>query len=512
MSIATATRYGKLEGVEIAGLQVFKGIPFAAPPIGPLRWSPPDAPASWNGTRDATRFGKVSPQNPLLLRALAAMVIDDEQSEDCLYLNVWTPGADRTKRPVMVWIHGGAFTIGSGSQGIYDGSVLARRGDVVVVTINYRMGPFGFLRLKDITDGKIPSSGNEGLLDQIAALEWVRDNIADFGGDPENVTIFGESAGGMSVGCLMAMPNARRLFHKAIPQSGSCNNTPPAERANRIAERILAKIGVSGANAIRALSTEQLLKSSLLPDGRTPDPELGMAYQPITDGIYLPKPPIEMVREGSASGLAVMVGSTLDEWKLFAAMDPTIRTLDRSGLVARFIRRLTPGAAEGLVGAYEQARRGRNDSTSVFDLFAAIETDRVFRMPGIRLAEIQGKRESQVYNYLFTWPSPAMNGALGSCHALELGFVFGTNHLPGMPPFAGSGPAVEKLATQMQDAWLAFARSGDPSCDSIGAWPRYDESRRSTMIFDSTSKAVDAPFEAERRAWEGVPAQIIGVL
>jgi para-nitrobenzyl esterase len=514
MTAVASTRCGRLEGEEQAGLLVFKGIPFATPPVGPRRWLPPEPAPAWNGTRDARSFGPSAPQSRIMLDVLAAMKIEGEQSEDCLYLNVWTPGLSGTRRPVMVWIHGGAFTIGAGSQALYDGSVLARRGNTVVVTINYRLGPLGFLRLQDVTGGKIPSSGNEGILDQIAALNWVRDNIAEFGGDPENVTIFGESAGGMSVGTLLGAPRARGLFHKAIPQSGSCNTSSPVERANRVAERVLARLKASpsDADAIRALTPAQLLKGTLLEDGFTPDPELGMAYQPVLDGAIVPRPAIESVAQGSAAGVAVMVGSTLEEWKLFAALDPSARQLDKAGLARRISRRLTADFAQALIDSYEGARVRRGAPADTLELFSAIETDRVFRIPGVRLAENQGRREPRVYSYLFTWRSPAMGGALGSCHALELGFVFGTNHLPGMATFAGVGPAPEKLAAQMQDAWLAFARSGDPSCESLGAWPAYTQARRSTMIFDATSAVEQAPFEEERRAWDKVPDAVVGNL
>jgi para-nitrobenzyl esterase len=514
MSVIVSTRYGSLEGDEQDGLLVFKGVPFAAAPVGSRRWLPPEKREPWTGVRDARRFGAVAPQNAVTNQALAAMKIEQAQSEDCLNLNAWTPGLDGARRPVMVWIHGGGFTIGAGSQEIYNGAVLAKRGDVVIVTVNYRLGPLGFLRLNDVTNGRIPSSGNEGLLDQIAALQWVRDNIAEFGGDPENVTIFGESAGGMSAGALLAMPSARGLFNKAIPQSGSCDTISSIARANRTAARVLSKLGVSAddADAIRALPAAQLLTGVFGADGKTPDRELGMAYQPVVDGTVIPRELIEMVAQGSATGVAVMVGSNLEEWKLFSAMDPSAQRLDKAGLVARMSKRLTADFAGSVIATYESARASAGASVTPPELFSAIETDRVFRMPGVRLAEIHGRSERRSYNYLFTWRSPAMRGALGSCHALELGFVFGTNHLAGMRRFAGEGPAAEKLAIEMQDAWLAFARNGDPGCASLGAWPGYTEARRATMLFGETSSVADAPFEEERRAWDGVPSGILGAL
>jgi para-nitrobenzyl esterase len=514
MRAIASTCYGRLEGDEQDGLIVFKGVPFAAAPVGSRRWLAPEKPALWTGVRDARSFGAVAPQNPIANQALAAMKIEHPRSEDCLNLNLWTPGLDGARRPVMVWIHGGGFTIGAGSQEIYSGAVLAKRGSVVVVTINYRLGPLGFLRLRDLTHGRIPSSGNEGLLDQIAALQWVCDNIAEFGGDPDNVTIFGESAGGMSVGALLTMPSAHGLFHKAIPQSGSCDTISSIARANRTAERVLSKLGVStdDTRAIRALPVAHLLTGVFGPDGKTPDRELGMAYQPVVDGTLVPRELIEMVAQGSAAGVAVMVGSNLEEWKLFSAMDPSAQKLDKAGLLARMSKRLTADFAGSVIGTYERARASAGASVTPPELYSAIETDRVFRMPGVRLAEIQGLSERRVYNYLFTWRSPAMRGALGSCHALELGFVFGTNHLVGMRRFAGDGPAAEKLASEMQDAWLAFARDGDPSCASLGAWPGYTEARRATMLFGEASSVVDAPFEEERRAWDGVPSGVLGAL
>ena len=236
------TKSGKIKGSYQDGLYIFKGIPYAAPPVGEFRWLPPQPVKPWKGVRQAQTFGPIAPQNGALSLAPEYQV-EEPQSEDCLYLNVWSPGADGSRRPVLVWIHGGAFNRGSGSSPMYPGTTLARRGNVVVVTLNYRLGALGFLHLKKLTGGRIPATGNEGLLDQIAALQWVRDNIAHFGGDPDNVTVFGESAGGMSIGCLLAMPQARGLFHKAILQSGS-STVKSLDEAIRLTRAVPGDTGV----------------------------------------------------------------------------------------------------------------------------------------------------------------------------------------------------------------------------------------------------------------------------
>ncbi|MGH7814748.1 MAG: carboxylesterase/lipase family protein [Candidatus Binataceae bacterium] len=512
MNAKVTTRLGYLEGEDQGGILVFKGVPFAAPPVGALRWMPPQKPLPWTGTRDARRFGFVAPQNRPAIAPLSAMNVDGEQSEDCLNLNIWTPGLTGAPRPVMVWIHGGAFTFGSGSQPIYDGSVLARRGEAVIVTINYRLGPLGFMRLCDLTGGRIPSTGNEALLDQIAALEWVRDNIAEFGGDPENITIFGQSAGGMCVAGLLLLPRARGLFRRAIPQSGACNTPATAGHASRIAERLLSKIGVTtfDADALRALPPAALLETTAMEDALTPDGAVELLYRPVVDGAILPLSAMELLAAGSVADVEVMAGTTLEEWKLFSLMDSGLAALDRSRLAGRFERLMERQDADGLIGAYEAARAGRGDSTAPGELFNAIETDRLFRIPTLRLSETQSRRGHRTYSYLFTYKSPAIGGTLGSCHGIELGFVFGTNRLPGMDLFSGTGPAVDRLGIAMQDAWLAFARGGDPGCDSLGDWPTYDETARATMVIGETNAVRNAPLEGERRAWDALPAEVVG--
>ena len=505
--VIAGTTAGEVEGVRKDGVCVFKGIPYAAPPVGSRRWLPPEPAEPWSGVRPATSFGPIAPQNPIEIHILEAPE-PEPQDEDCLYLNICTPGLDDARRPVLVWIHGGGFTMGSGSSPGCNGRTLSGRGDAVVVTINYRLGALGFLNLREATGGKVPAIGNEGLLDQVFALEWVKDNIAAFGGDPGNVTIFGESAGGMSVGCLLGMPQARGLFHKAIPQSGATHTANDMARSIRVANTLLDILGVSGGDtdALRSLSVERLLaaQKELAARADAPDADIGgTPLQPVVDGSVLPRFPFEAVAAGSADGIPIMVGTTLEEWKLLVMADESLRTLDDDGLLRRCRRVVRDGDVAPLVDAYRESRGKRGQATSPSELFLAIETDRVFRMPAIRLAESHLRRKHPAYVYLFTWQSPAMDGALGACHALELGFVFGAID----ENFQGSGPEVDALATKMQDAWLAFARTGDPSCESLGEWPVYGD-RRETMLLGKECKLEEAPYDEERCAWDALPDEI----
>jgi para-nitrobenzyl esterase len=508
MTTVTGTRHGEVEGVQREGYVSFKGIPYAAPPIGERRWLPPQPVNPWSGTLQAQSYGFVAPQPERVADAPLAMLGTEvgEEREDCLYLNVWTPAIDDRKRPVMVWIHGGGFRSGTGGSPLYSPRFLLRRGDVVVVTLNYRLGALGFLNLNEVTRGRIPSTGNEGLLDQIAALRWVRDNIAAFGGDPDQVTVFGESAGGMSVGALLGAPAARGLFQRAIPQSGAASTARTLERAAYVAERFLEKIGLQphDCDGLRALDPRRLIEveqALSLPV----DPLIGgVPCEPVIDGQVLPQLPLEAVRAGSADGISLLVGSTLDEWRLFLAMDPRGRKLDESGLAHRLNRRVADADLRPLAEAYRRAREARGEDTRPRELFSAIQTDRVFRVPAIRLAEAMASRGNAAYSYLFTWPSPAFDGVLGSCHAIELGFVWGTHDLtPGMGQFFGTGSAATALSAATQEAWLAFARGGDPSCEPLGRWPSYTEESRETMLLGEKCVVEAAPCDEERRAWEG---------
>lgn len=499
---------GKLQGNEKGGVLVFKGIPYAAPPVGERRWLPPADPLPWAGIRDAGDFGDWAPQNKGALDDVMGAETGT-QSEDCLTLNVWTPGR-AGKRPVMVWIHGGGFTIGSGAQGIYEGGTLARHGDVVVVTINYRLGILGFAPLAAATAGRIPATGNEGLLDQVKALAWVRDNIAHFGGDPGNVTIFGESAGGMSVGNLLALPAARGLFHKAIPQSGACHTCADAATAVRRGEAILKALALD-ADGLRNAPLADLLRAQrLMEGGRVEGYPLavigGLPFMPVADGVVMPHNPIDAVAAGVAAGIPVLAGSTLDEWKLFGIPAKAIQQLDEAGLAKRLGYLVGDEHAPGLVAAYRAALPARGIEPSVPEVFMAIQTDRIFRIPALRLLERQRPHEARVFNYLFDWPSPAVGGRLGSPHAVELAYVFGTYSKPGAKKFYGEGEGAAALATMTMDAWTRFAHGGDPG------WPAYETGQRTTALLGASRRILAKPLEAERRAWDRVPDRWLGSL
>ena len=498
MTIVSTTA-GQLRGAAEGGLHVFRGVAFAKPPVGDLRFRAPRPPEPWTGVRDALAFRPAALQVASPVSQALAMDID-ETDEDCLYLNVWTPSTEG-RRPVMVWVHGGAFVIGSGSQPLYDGASLAARGAVVVVTLNYRLGLFGFLHGKTLCGEALGSSGNEAILDQAAALRWVRDEIPAFGGDPTNITVFGESAGAVSVAALLGLPAARGLFHKAILESGSANLIATAAEASETTARILAHFGLAPGEAgkLREIPAADLLEAQTAVTPRT----AGVAYGPVIDGEVLPRSPFDAVAAGETGGVAVLGGTTLDELKLFAFMDPGIFQLDEEGLQAR-IEAVVPGRGPEAIDTYRAAREARGEPVTPFETYEAIMTDNAMRYPVNRLLELQSRHTRQTYSYLFTHPSPSLGGMLGACHAIDLPFVFGTYGLEAMKTFAGEGPAVEALSARVQDAWLAFARTGNPSHEGLPAWPPYESTKRSTMVLGPECRVEDAPREAERAFWDGI--------
>lgn len=517
MGTLATTRQGQVEGREKDGVLLFAGLPYAAPPTGPRRFRPPEPPEPWTGVRDATRFGAIAPQVPGMLGGLVAHP-DTHQSEDCLVLNVQTPGLDG-RRPVMVWIHGGGFTGGTGATPWYNGAGFARRGDVVVVTINYRLGALGFLHLGELAGDTYRSSGLNGILDQVAALEWVRDNIEAFGGDPGNVTIFGESAGGMSVATLLGLPRAAGLFHRAIAQSGAAHNLIDPAHAAEVARTfveaggfddvdslftaepaaLLAAQGQVAAQLLRRRVREHVAAPSAA-DGSSSGAALAMPFQPVLDGVELPRPPIEAIRAGAAAGIPLLTGTTAEEWNLFHVMSPG--GLDDTRLLRR-LDRLYPRGAE-IGRAYAEAFPDAGPD----ERWCAVLTDAVFRLPAIRLAEAQAPHApGNTFMYLFSWRSAALDGRLGACHALEIPFVFETLGAPGAAMFLGAdpGPTEDALARAMHDAWWHFARTGDPGHDGLEPWPAYEPTGdRATMEFGPTTALVTDPHSRERAVWDGI--------
>jgi para-nitrobenzyl esterase len=497
---------GRLRGVWRGDLWSFSGIPYAAAPVGPLRWRPPVEPERWEGIRDASTFSPIAPQSPSVVGITSPSDPDNSEphSEDCLSLNVWTPelpstpGAPTGGRPVMVFIHGGGFTSGSGSVFLYRGGNLVRNGDAVVVTINYRLGALGFLGHRGLADpdGLV---GNWGLHDQVAALRWVRDNIAAFGGDARNVTIFGESAGGFSVAALLGAPDAVGLFRRAIVQSGGAY-AHSIEEAERAATRLAAVLGVARCDrpSLERVPAAELVAATEEVGRRRPDPGmLPLAFLPTVDGLFLPRHPLAAVAEGASAGIDLLIGTNRDEMTLFGLGNPALMNLDEAG-VERWIANALPDVpAREVVEAYGAARAERSEPVAPRDIWIAAGSDIVFRWPSLQLASAHAARGNTSFVYLFDWESPAFDGILGSCHALELPFVFGAVGVPVVQLFSGGGPATETLSAQMQTAWLAFARAGDPSHEGIGRWRPWDPARRATMVFGAHTSPVDAPRDVE---------------
>lgn len=492
MDTVVHTKQGAVRGSVAGKVATFKGIPYAAPPFGPNRFEPPRPAKPWDGVRDALTYGPTvlkPPYSPPFDRILPEPAIP---GEDCLNLNIWSPDLGQAGLPVMVWIHGGAFANGSGAVPTYDGSRFARDG-VVCVTINYRLGVDGFLYLGN-------GSANIGLLDQIAALAWVQENIVAFGGDPNNVTIFGESAGGMSVGTLLSMPRTGGLFRRAIAQSGAGHHAISPGTARRVGQYLAEKLGVEPTReAIAAVPIARLLQAQveLTADAfRHPDPQRWgevaanlMPFEPVIDGEVLPMRPIDGIVAGAGTGVTLMVGTNAEEQRLFMVPSGTINYITEEVLAGI-------AAAYGLPVAETLATyRAARPDAGAGDLFAAIITDWFYRIPAIRLAEARTQGTEATYMYEFAWRSPQYDGRLGACHALEIPFVFDALDQGGDEAISGSN-APQHIADAMHAAWIAFATSGDPG------WPRYDLARRATMRFDITSEVVDDPRPEERLLWE----------
>jgi para-nitrobenzyl esterase len=491
------TQYGKVQGYEQGPISVWKGIPFAQPPTGERRFRAPQPPEPWMGVREATRFSPMAPQVPEMGASMVGAIGAERaveprpMSEDCLYLNIWSPGTDQQKRPVMVYIHGGAFTLGSASDPWYDGTSFAAIHNIVVVSLNYRLGILGFVSLKDLAGADAAYTANCALLDQIAALEWVHKHIAAFGGDPDQVTVMGESAGAMSIGALLGMPAAQGLFQRAILQSGAAGNLTKRPQAAQVAQALLAKLGLetSQLSVLAEVSLETLLKVQ---------PELGrefggvQAYSPMIDGETLPQHPLAMIAQGSAANVAILVGTNRDEWRLFAMMSGGPKVDEE------LLTQIFGDEAKLALATYTEARADTSKDAAWIDIMS----DLVFRMPAIRLAEGQVRQGAPVWMYRFDWESPAFGGILGAAHAMDIPFVWNTLDIPLSRMFTGDSPTRQQLADLMHASWAAFIRSGTPAIANLPAWPPYDLEKRATMIFSATPYVVDNPQGRVRELWK----------
>lgn len=485
------TTHGQVRGTTLEGTHSFRGIPFAAPPVGSLRSRPPVPAEPWSDVRDATKAGPVAPQPESPLEKLLGAPAPHWDEASCLTLNVWTPGLGDKKRPVMVWIHGGAFVNGSGSSPIYDGTRFSEHGDVVVVTINYRLGVFGFLHLEDIFGDEYAGSGLAGILDQVAALEWVRDNIAAFGGDPDCVTIFGESAGAMSIGTLLGLPSAEGLYHRAILQSGAAAFAHSRDAATTVARKVLAEAGITTMEEFDAVPAEALLDAQIAVVAQGDRTEL--PFMPVVDGQYLPNMPQQSIAAGVTGDVTTLIGTTHDEMTLFLLMDLGAADPDGEAVAMQMENVFGEGSEEAL----KRYQKNRPDA-SYKDVLVAVSTDRVFRIPAIRLAEEQIGAGRDSFMYLFTWASPVFDGLLKSCHALELPFMWDALDQPGLSMLTGDGEERQAIADDMHAAWIAFARTGNPG------WDAYDLDRRATRRFDVEPGIMEDPMGDERELWKTI--------
>ncbi len=511
--IIVGTYAGEICGMKEREVFAFKGIRYGAPTAGARRFLPPQPVGPWSGIQYAGDFGPISYQTGFLVdenRNYANARTEGQirylpQSENCLVLNVWTPGIkDNGKRPVMVWLHGRGHYAGAASETMYNGANLSKRGNVVVVSVNHRLNVFGYLYLEQIGGKEFQGSGIAGELDIVLALEWVRDNIATFGGDPGNVTIFGESGGGAKVSVLLAMPAAKGLFHRAIIQSGPAIRGVEAKDATAYAERLLAKLGIK-TNELAKLQQVPAAQLLYAADHVSEKPNVNatgrvindlMRLSPVVDGYYLPAHPFDPVAAPTAADIPLIIGTNRDENATYLVADPRRRRLTESELR----QRLTLLLGDKLDHVLDIYRKTRPNDTP-WDLYTGI-TSEAFRRSSIRLAErkTQGGT-APVYMYLFTYVSNFLGGLFKAGHGTEISFVFdNTDDIP----LAGDKPDKYQVALAMSEAWIAFARSGNPSHAGIPKWGNYTLSQRNTMIFDVKSHLDVDPGREELDAWENM--------
>lgn len=507
------TIYGKVRGIRVNGVSAFLGIPYGSD-TAPIRFQPPRPAPGWAGVRDCFVFGAQAPQgvvhisgapsssgiNPAdmpdlptdtLMGAMTAIVKDtaskSPQSEDCLYLNVYTPDASPAhKRPVMVWLHGGGFALGSASLDCYDGGEICRSGDVVVVTINHRLGAPGFLYLGAFSDD-FDDSGNVGMLDIVLALEWVRDNISNFGGDPDNVTVFGESGGGAKVGTLLGMPPARGYFHKAIQQSGPAVRMVERSDAIELAERTLAKLGVEKTEVHRLQTMDIRAIIAAASSEESDDGVFGRrTLRPCVDGRSLPQHPFDPTASEVSRDVPLIIGTNKDEATMFLAFDPQFGNMTAGQARQRFVTALGERGA----AAFELYRARSPDDQPTY-WAASLMTDQLMWLDSVRQAHRKSaQRAAPVFMYRVDWRATVAKGVLRAAHGVDMPFVF--NNFEHFGRMNGDGPTQRTLAAKILQAWINFARTGDPSQPGL-SWPRYEPKSRCTMIFDKDTRVISDP-------------------
>jgi para-nitrobenzyl esterase len=513
------TTSGKIQGVTVDGISAFKGVPYGASTAGANRFMPPQKPAPWSGVRAAVDWAGHAPQAFAGARrpevsALSGMPDKVPVSEDCLTLNVWSPanvwspgnvsspGLDAGKRPVMVWYHGGGFSYGSANTPRTEGANLARRGDVVVVTVNHRLNIFGFLDLAELGGPEFAHSGNAGVLDLVATLEWIRDNVANFGGNPGNVTIFGQSGGGGKVSALLAMPAAKGLFHRAIVMSGAGIRMAERERATKLADAVLGEVGLTAKqlDQLQTLPIERLL-AAIEPAQKKLAPVTyrlldRYGFGPVVEGHDLPHHPFDPTATDLSDDVPLMIGGTGDENALFLAPDDAVwnRSLSEDQLKTR-VTRVAGADTDAILALYRRMHPEMNPA----ELLIEITTASNFWVRSVLLAERKAaKGKAPVYMYSFNWRTPVLDGKLMAPHAIDVPFVFDTLDAVGI---AGHSPVAAKIAAAESATWATFARTGSPNNQAIPNWPAYTGADRTTMMIDADWKAVNDPEHEARLLW-----------